>query len=103
MKIKLTSLASFKLIKLLAYLEQEWSTKTKLKFLEKMNSKFEILKTTPELFPKSQTRPELRKLVITKQSVALYKVEKDIIYIITIFDSRQNPSEIENEINKHFG
>ena len=103
MKIKLTSLASFKLVKLLNYLEEEWSAKTKLKFIEKMNYKFEMLKSTPEIFPISQTRPDLRKLVITKQSIALYKVVEEVIYIITIFDSRQNPSEIENEIKKHFG
>lgn len=39
MKVQLTSLASFKLEKLLTYLEEEWSLHSKNKLLKKMEAK----------------------------------------------------------------
>ena len=103
MKIRLSSLAAFKLELLLEYLEEKWSARIKSKFLNKLKSSLNSVTKEPNAFPKSQIRPDLRKVVITKQTTALYKVESDSIYVITFTDTRQDPDKIEKEIKKHFG
>jgi plasmid stabilization system protein ParE len=103
MKIRLSSLAAFKLELLLEHLENEWSERIKNKFLGKLKSSLNSVAEKPNAFPKSQIRPDLRKVVITKQTTALYKIESDSIYVITIVDTRQDPEKIEKEIKKHFG
>jgi plasmid stabilization system protein ParE len=102
MKIRLSSLAAFKLELLVEYLEEKWSSKVKLKFLKKLESSLNAAAKNPNAFPQSQIRPELRKLVITKQATVLYLIDSDSIFVITIFDTRQDPSEIDKEIKKHF-
>ena len=103
MKIRLSSLAAFKLELLVEYLEERWSARVKLKFLKKLEKGLNVAANNPNAFPQSQIRPELRKLVITKQATALYLVDSDSLFVITIFDTRQDPSEIDKEIKKHFG
>ncbi len=103
MKVKLTSLASFKLTELLDYLEHKWSLSIKIKFLNKLESKLEVIKSNPDSFVMSDVKKGLRRCVVTKQTTLLYKYDSDTIYIITVFDNRQDPQSLEVEINKHFG
>ncbi len=103
MNIKLSRLASHKLELLLEYLEIEWGHNSKQQFLNKLESRFSALKQNPFGFPESEWKPKLRKLVVTRQTTALYTVLDDCIYIITILDTRQNPGEIQKELTKHFG
>jgi len=102
-KVKLTSLASFKLTELLDYLEEEWSLSTKNKFLKKLESKVGVIKSNPDSFIISDVKKGLRRCVVTKQTTLLYKYDSETIYIITVFDNRQDLKSIEEEINKHFG
>ncbi|MEQ8907550.1 MAG: type II toxin-antitoxin system RelE/ParE family toxin [Vicingaceae bacterium] len=103
MKIRLSSLAAYKLELLVEYLEERWSSRVKLKFLKKLEKSLNVAANNPNVFPHSQIRPELRKLVITKQATALYLIDSDSLFVITIFDTRQDPNEIDKEIKKHFG
>lgn len=103
MKIELSKLASFKIESLLDYLESEWSKSTRERFLSELNSSLKRASAQPQAFPKSQLSPDLRKLVVTKQSTLLYTVQGDVLFVVTIFDSRQDPIEIEKEIIKNFG
>lgn len=103
MRIRLSSLAAFKIQKLLDFLEEKWSLKAKNKFIQKFTDRLDVLENNPEGFPQSEVRPELRKLVITKQTTILYKMTKDTIFVVTLIDNRQDPDLIEKEIKKHFG
>lgn len=102
MKAKLSKLASFKLEKLLQYLKEEWSESAKIKFLKKLNDKIEAIQSNPALFSQSQSKPALRKCVVTKQTSILYTVQKDHIFVVTVFDNRQDQKKIKEEIKKHF-
>ncbi len=103
MKLKISRLAAFKIEKLLDYLTEEWSESVRDDFLKKMDSRFKAVLNAPKGFQKSELKPELRKVVITRQTSALYKIKEDTIFIVTIFDNRQYPKFIEEEIRNNFG
>lgn len=102
MKVRLSKLASFKLSKLLNYLETEWSGKTKQDFLNQLDHIFKLLSENPKIGSQSDIRSELRKIVITKQCIAYYSIDGDIIHILTIFDARQDQNKINQEIDNYF-
>lgn len=103
MRIRISRLAAYKTQQLLDYLEEQWSSASKKKFLKIMTQKFEVLKQNPKAYPQSEIRPDLRKLVISKQTSVLYKLTDDSIFIVTLFDNRQHPGKTEKEITKYFG
>lgn len=43
------------------------------------------------MYPATDRRDNVRRCVITKQTILYYRVRKNKIELITLFDSRQNP------------
>jgi len=103
MNIRLSTLAEFKLLQLLQYLEDEWSAKSKEKFLENFRIKMKYLAQNPHASKQSNIRPDLRCFVLTKQNTLIYTIQDDSILVVTIFDTRQNPEVLRREIKEHFG
>lgn len=97
-KVVISKTAEKKLDKLFEYLIQEWSITVKKQFVEKLDSSIEIIKTKPEIFPESKKGKGLRKCVITKQTTLYYRYNSEIINVVTIFDTRQNPNKLDKEI-----
>lgn len=90
-KVVLSNTAQRKLDKLIIYLIEEWSLKIKNEFISKLDNVVEQIKNNPELFPKSNKGNNVRKCVVTKHTTLFYKFDSNQIYILTIFDNRQNP------------
>ena len=103
MNVRISLLASFKLERLLNHIEENWSRSSRDRFLSKLNSVIETIKQNPEICQKSETRPELRRAVVTKQSSLLYQIQKETIFVVTIFDNRQDQDKLDKEIKRHFG
>jgi len=103
LNVRFSQLSVLKLEKLLDYLEEEWSEESKKKFLKNLNSKIESIKTNPEAYPSSRVESKLRKCVVTKQTIILYEIQDDSIFILNLIDTRQDPEKIRKEIIKHFG
>jgi len=97
-KIVLSKRASGKLDKLLEYLETEWSIRIKNNFIKKLDRSLQILKEKPESSPKSDRVNGLYKCVVTKQTTVYYKFDNKKLYVVTIFDTRQNPKRLNKEI-----
>ena len=76
------------------YLNSKWSEKTSKKFLNKLKENIDLIKLNPELFPISECE-ELRKCVVSKQTSVFFIIEKNKIYIVSVFDTRQNPNKIK--------
>ena len=68
-------------------------SKSKNEFIKNLNKKVGLASKHPESFPVSKKDVGLRKYVVTKQTVFLYKVKTNGITIVTIFDSRENPTK----------
>ena len=76
------------------FIENKWSEKSKIKFLHLLNENFNRIQKNPELFPISVFE-ELRKCVVSKQTSIFFLIEKNKIYIVSVFDTRQNPNKIK--------
>jgi plasmid stabilization system protein ParE len=103
MNIRISSLAAFKLERLLEYLEEEWSANSKDRFLKTFHNKLKFLEKNPSATSQSQIRQDLRKLVVTNQTSLLFTISDNTIFVITIFDNRQNPDKLKKEIIDSFG
>jgi len=103
MKVRLSRIAAYKIEHLLDYLELEWSKSVRQEFLSALKTSLERARLQPLVFPSSNLNSNLRKLIVTKQTTLLYTVQGDTLFVVTLFDSRQDPEAIEKEIQKYFG
>ena len=67
-------------------------------FVAKLDHCIELIRTQPEIFPESKKRKQLRRCVITKQTIMYYRFDSKRINIVTLFDTRQDPNESQSQI-----
>lgn len=96
--IKLSKRTTKKLDELLEYLENEWSEKVKINFIDKLDRKLKLIKSNPESFQKSDVVKGLHQCVITSQITIYYRYDNDFVYVVTLFDNRQNPDKLTREV-----
>ncbi|MFC0877152.1 type II toxin-antitoxin system RelE/ParE family toxin [Saccharicrinis sp. FJH2] len=96
--IKLSKLASLKLTKLLDYLEINWSDKVKNDFIKKLDKALDSINQHPDSFEKTKFVSGLHKCIVTKQTTIYYKYDDKYIYVVTLFDNRQNPDKLKKEL-----
>lgn len=90
-QIKWTGKALRNLSAIISYLQNEWSDKVAENFALKVKNKLEILRKFPFSGSPSGIKPGYNKIVITKHNTLYYRVKKNEIVILNIYDSRQNP------------
>jgi plasmid stabilization system protein ParE len=100
MKVFLSELAESKLLQLNEYLLENWSEKVKNDFFKRFQEKVDQISRLPESCPQSTEFVGLFKCVVTKQNTFYYRIHygKHEIEIITVFDSRQSPHKLENDL-----
>ena len=100
MKVFLSELAEFKLLRLSEYLIEKWNLKTRDRFIKKLTEKINQISSQPDSCPKSKEFDGLYKCVVTKQTTLYYRIlpQSDEIEIITLFDTRQNPEKLNKDI-----
>jgi plasmid stabilization system protein ParE len=96
-EIKLSGIAARKLDHLLVFLEHEWSARVMDDFVKKLSKSLNQMQKLPDSFPESDKIRGLRKCVVTKQTTIFYKYSETAIYIVTIFDNRQDPIKLNYE------
>ncbi len=99
MKVFLSPQAQFKLEKLNDYLLENWNSKIRNEFIEKLTAKFKQILQFPQSCVQSEQNKGLFKCVLTKQTTFYYRItEKNDIEIITFFDTRQNPENLIKDL-----
>ncbi|MBZ0241743.1 MAG: type II toxin-antitoxin system RelE/ParE family toxin [Bacteroidales bacterium] len=100
MKVFLSELAEEKLLKLNDFLLENWNMKVRNDCINKLTSRIDQLIEHPLSCPQSTDIKGLFKCVVTKQTAFYYRINFDRkeIEIITIFDTRQNPDNLEKDI-----
>jgi plasmid stabilization system protein ParE len=83
-----------KVIKVLEYLEREWSHKVAAEFLRKIDNKFDILSKQPMIGRPSQKYKNVRGIIITRHNKMYYRIQGNKIIIINLFDTRTDPGKI---------
>ncbi|WP_010182332.1 type II toxin-antitoxin system RelE/ParE family toxin [Aquimarina agarilytica] len=97
-KVIVSKTAQKKLDDLFEYLIDEWSERVKNKFIGKLDKNIELIQANPEIFPKSNKAKGLNRCVITKQITLYFRYNSKRIDIVTVFDTRQNPSKLKKSI-----
>jgi plasmid stabilization system protein ParE len=93
LKIKWTPQAEKGLDSVILYLEQFWSIKEILKLEENIKQVTSLIILYPELFPKSETNPQLHKAIIDKNNYLVYRINTRLgrIEIINYRGTKQKP------------
>jgi len=100
MQIFLSEIAEIKLSQLSAYLLENWGQKSHNDFFKKLTKRLNQISFHPESCPISNEFGGIYKCVVTKQITLYYRILKEAeeIEIITIFDSRQYPNSLKEEL-----
>ncbi len=82
-----------KVTNLLEYLEMNWSKKVADEFKRILDEKMLRLINKPDIGRISTEVAEVRWILVTKHNKLFYRIKGEIIYMITLFDTRQNPKK----------
>lgn len=96
-KVIITKRASYRIEELFKYLETDWSEKVKNDFIDKFENAIYQIQKYPGIAPKSDIIQNLHKYVVTKQTSIIYRVDKKSITILTIFDNRMDPKNLNKQ------
>jgi plasmid stabilization system protein ParE len=86
-----------KVTNLLEYLEENWSKRVADEFKEKLDNKMLHLLKDPFSGKKCYEVSKVRRILVTPHNKLFYRVIGKTIYIITLFDTRQNPQKNKYE------
>jgi len=92
-----TNKAEQSLENIVEYIKIEWSEKSAIKFIKKVDDIINSIKQNPFAFQMSDSE-NIRRAVITKQTSLYYEIFEDKIYLLTFWDNRKNPKKIKSDI-----
>lgn len=80
---------------ILFYLDKNWDNKVALRFLDKLDYLLFQIQTNPFQFPLFIKSYNVRKCVLSMQNSLYYQFDESNIFILRIYDNRQNPQTIK--------
>ncbi len=92
-KVFWTGHAISELKKTLEYLEKYWTERELKTFSAKLDHTIELISKTPEIFPSSFEKKDIRKAVVEKHNNLYYRINNDSIEIVSLFSNRKNPNK----------
>ncbi len=93
-QIIISKRAEHRLDNIINYLENEWNERVKLDFINKFEKIILFLSINPFMFPIFIEENKIRKCFITKHNAIYYSINNNIVKIIAIYDTRQNPKSL---------
>lgn len=93
-KLVWTDEAFYNLEGIISCLESRWTPREVKKFVQLLEKQLNLISTNPFLFAESEKLFGLRKSVLSKQIIIFYQVKDHKVYIVSLFDSRQNPNKL---------
>lgn len=87
--------ANERLKDIILYLVNEWSVKSAEKFIKILDGKLTHIKQFPLLYPVFNDETAIHFCVINNQITLYYRITESNIEIITLFDSRSNPTSLK--------
>jgi plasmid stabilization system protein ParE len=95
LKIRWTDEAINNLESIIVYLESNWTSKELTKFFVKLEKQIQLLSFYPEAYPPSPKCNNVHRCVFSKHLTIYYTVENDHLILLSIFDTRQDPSKLK--------
>jgi len=78
------------------YLMLEWGSRVLENFLLLYEERVNTIASHPARYPVIHQASLLRKTVLTKHNIVLYREKENCIEIVAVFDTRQDPEKIQN-------
>jgi plasmid stabilization system protein ParE len=94
-KLEWSKVASLSLNDIFDYLEVNWTEREVRLFSERLENQLEILSTTPEIYKKSMRKKNLHECQIAPYHTLFYTYNDDTLFIVELFDNRQNPKKLD--------
>lgn len=92
-KILWTDHAISELKETIEYLESKWTERELRTFSAKLDHTIELISKSPEIFPVSFEKKNIRKAVVEKHNNLYYRINKNSIEIVSLFSNRKNPNK----------
>ena len=80
-------------VRIAAWIEDKWSKKEADNFITFLYSRVQRLANTPLAGSPAKKAKNVRKVVITKYNKVYYRVNRNTITILTLFETRLNPKK----------
>ncbi len=77
----------------LAFLEERWSEKQMLHFVERTEEVISLVERNPSIYPYSRTK-SIYRAVVSKQTSLYYYVTGEVVVLLSFEDNRQDPNKI---------
>ena len=96
MKISWTPTARKTYFNILEYLEQTWTKREALNFVDEVEKVLNQIKGNPDMFEASSKKKNLRKGHITRYNSLYYRVKprNKELELLTFWDNRQDPKKL---------
>ncbi len=78
------------------FVEGKFGLEARIKLALKIAKVLRIAREYPEIFPISDYNKKIRKCVVVKQCAIYYHFNIENVVILSLFDTRQNPTKIKN-------
>ncbi len=82
---------------IISYLENNWTEKELKKFASILEEKINLIAEYPLSGKQSQRLHGTRECILTKHNTLFYVVNKTNLYIVSIWDNRQNPDKLKQK------
>ena len=79
------------------WIENSWSKKSANKFVTTLYKKLNEVQNNPFVGPVCKNSTITRRILVTPHNKLFYRVKGKTIYVITLFDTRQNPQKNKYE------
>ena len=76
----------------LEYLVQKWGQKVAQNFRGRIQEVLDHVVERPRMYPATGSRKNVRRCVVSKQVSLYFRIKKDKIEIVTLFDTRRDPN-----------
>ena len=94
-KVVWTNHALSELKATIKYLEENWTNTELTTFSKELDHTIELISKTPELFPISKQKKDVRRAVVLKYNNLYYRTTTSTVEILSFFSNRQDPNKIK--------
>jgi len=91
-QVILTPLAISNYDAIIEYLLSEWDVRVANNFIERFDDVAKLLSENPQVFPFENRRKKIQKCLLTKHNMIYFREYDEVVKILTIFDTRQDPT-----------
>jgi plasmid stabilization system protein ParE len=92
LKIRWTENALEDYKRVVIYLLETWPVEVAEKFISNLETRLDTLSIFPKIGISSIRQDSIRSITLTKHNKLYYRINDDVIEILHIFDTRQQPS-----------